>query len=220
MLAQGLRLTGESKDFFVRGRLELLRQLLPTDASPRRILDFGCGTGSTTRALAELFPDAHVTGVDTAERALDYASEVNGGPRVDFRPVSQLEGRPTYDLCYTNGVFHHIPPASRPRALAAIRDALQPEGTFALFENNPWNPGTRMVMARIPFDRDAQTISPRATLRLLRAHALPPIGPPRYLFFFPRVLAALRRLEAHLRHVPLGGQYVVMAAPAPAAAGR
>ena len=40
--------------------------------------------------------------------------------------------------------------------------ALLTGGVLALFENNPWNPGTRLVMKRIPFDRNAQTISPRA----------------------------------------------------------
>jgi hypothetical protein len=45
-------------------------------------------------------------------------------------------------------------------------------GMLALFENNPWNPGARMVMARIPFDRDAVTLSPIEARRMLRIKRL------------------------------------------------
>ena len=60
------------------------------------------------------------------------------------------------DLAYSNGTFHHIPPAKRMDALGFIFQRLKPGGIFALWENNPWNPGTRWVIeSRIPFDRDA-----------------------------------------------------------------
>jgi len=52
--------------------------------------------------------------------------------------------------------------------LKNILGALKPGGLFAFWENNPWNPGTRIVMSRIPFDRDAEIISPPAAKRLLR----------------------------------------------------
>lgn len=215
MLDQGLRLTGEDKSYFIRGRLALLRSLLSPDASPRRVLDFGCGTGDTTAALAAEFTDARVTGVDTAERALEHAARTHAGPRVDFRTVPELAADPVFDLCYVNGVFHHIPPELRPGALGRIRSALAPDGRFVMFENNPWNPGTRMVMRRIPFDRDAETISPPAAVALLRANGFAPVGPARHVFFFPAPLRYLRPLEPYLRWLPLGGQYAVIASTRP-----
>lgn len=214
MLEQGLRLTGEDKGYFVRGRLRLLQEVLPRGSFPGRILDFGCGTGDTTAALAAYFPGATVTGVDTAERAVAHARERHAGARVGFRAVSELEPAGDFDLCYVNGVFHHIPSDQRPRALRLIHAALRPEGLFAMFENNPWNPGTRLVMSRIPFDRDAETISPRAAVALLRSNRFVADGPPLHLFFFPAPLSALRGLERHMRRVPLGGQYLVVARPA------
>jgi len=218
LLERGLRLTGEGKEYFMRGRLRLLDELLPLDFAPRQILDFGCGIGDTTAALAARFPEAAVTGVDTATRAVEYARERHGGERVRFRALSELDRRGAYDLCYVNGVFHHIPPGQRSEALAMVRDALGPDALFALFENNPWNPGTRLVMARIPFDRDAQTIDPRAAVVLLRRNGFAPLGRPRHLFFFPAPLAALRGMERYLRGLPLGGQYLVVARPVRAAA--
>src|SRR5437870_1900508 len=56
----------------------------------------------------------------------------------------------SFDLCYCNGVFHHIPPHERLGAARLIFRSLARGGHFALFENNPLNPGTRMVMRRIP----------------------------------------------------------------------
>jgi hypothetical protein len=48
-----------------------------------------------------------------------------------------------------------------------------PEALSAL-ENNPWNPGTRYVMSRIPFDRDAIPLTPSAARHLLKRAALRP----------------------------------------------
>lgn len=211
MLDRGLRLTGEAKDYFVQGRLGLLRDVLPKGFSPRRILDFGCGTGGTTAALAAEFTDARVTGVDTAMRAIAHAQKGHGGGRVEFYTVGDLVAEAEYDLCYVNGVLHHIPPDRRPDALSYIHAALVPGGLFSMFENNPWNPGTRLVMSRIPFDRDAQTLSPPAAGRLLRRNGFVQEGSGRHLFFFPASLRALRGLEPYMRWLPFGGQYLILA---------
>src|ERR1043165_3324565 len=48
-LKRGLALSGESKGFFIEGRLRFLRQCLVGlgVALPEKVLDFGCGTGDT-----------------------------------------------------------------------------------------------------------------------------------------------------------------------------
>jgi SAM-dependent methyltransferase len=126
------------------------------------------------------------------------------------RSTLVVEPRGEIDLAFCNGVFHHIPPAERAAAVAYLRAALRPGGVFALWENNPWNPGTRMVMRRIPFDRDAQTLSAPAARRLLRAGGFE-IERTDFLFVFPRALRMLRPLERRLASAPLGAQYVVIA---------
>lgn len=216
-LNQGLRLSGEDKGYFLRGRLADLRARLPADFSPRAILDFGCGLGETSALFAELFPGAAVHGVDTAESAIAYAREHFGSPRVSFGALSSIGEAPRFDLAYCNGVFHHIAPAERAGAAAMVARALQPDGRFALFENNPFNPGTRLVMSRIPFDRDAVLLTPGEARRLLEGAGLRSPSPARFLFYFPRPLAALRFLEPALVRLPLGGQYWVMGERGPGA---
>lgn len=212
MLNQGIRLSGESMSFFMEGRLRLLQKRTWGRGSITRVLDFGCGLGYASKRLREMFPAAEITGTDTSRKALEAAREKNGGPGIRFVLVDDLENSAgNFDLCHINGVFHHILPAERPEALRIIHRALRPGGTLALFENNPWNFGARMVMARIPFDRDAQMLSPlltaaslrQAGFRILRTDSL---------FFFPRFLKGLRFSEPFLGWTRLGAQYVVLAA--------
>jgi hypothetical protein len=87
---------------------------------------------------------------------------------------------------------------------------IKPGGGFALWENNPWNPGTRWVMSRIPFDRDAVCLNQTETRKRL-AEAGMTIRMTENHFYFPRILASLRRWEPALRRLPFGAQYVVMA---------
>jgi SAM-dependent methyltransferase len=211
MLARGLALSGESRDFFARGRLDELGRRLPAGARPRRILDFGCGTGDTARLLAERFADASVVGVDAAGAALAAARERFGGPGLAFAAPDEPASRGPFDLAYVNGVFHHVPVAARAAATADLRDRLAPGGLLALFDNNPWNPGARWVMRRIPFDRDAVMLSAREARRCLRDAGLEPLGRTTTLFYFPRALRFLRGLERRLSKLPFGAQYLVLA---------
>jgi SAM-dependent methyltransferase len=112
-------------------------------------------------------------------------------------------------LVFCNGVFHHIPPGERPAAIDFIAKALRSKGLFAFWENNPWNPGTRYVMSRIPFDRDAITLSPPEARRLLRAGGFEILRTD-FQFVFPRVLGWFRRFETALSPVPIGAQYQVL----------
>jgi len=48
MLQRDLQLSGENQDLFIAGRVRHLARSLPPGFRPRRVLDFGCGTGNTT----------------------------------------------------------------------------------------------------------------------------------------------------------------------------
>jgi len=212
MLDQGIGLSGEDQHFFIAGRVRHLVKRLGTEFRPRRILDYGCHNGHTAPYLEQAFPGAEVVGVDTAGSAVAWARSRYGSERIRFHALHEMPALGPFDLCYTNGVFHHIPPAARPEALRGIYDALAPAGVLALFENNPWNPGTRLVMSRIPFDRDAVTLAPPEARRLAREAGFDLRGPTRSLFYFPRVLGFLRFTEGWLEGAPLGAQYCVLAA--------
>lgn len=214
-VARGLSLAGEDREHFARRRVEFLsralRDLPGEPCAPGAILDFGCGLGGTARLLEAAFPGAQVLGVDPSPEMVVRAREKCQGPRSRFEV---LEGHGTWsaelDLIYMANVLHHVFPGDRDALLVSLARALRPGGSLAIFENNPWNPGARAVMARVPFDRDAIPLSVLEVRRRVRQAGLE-IVRVRSLFYFPRVLAWLRALEPALGRAPLGAQHFVLA---------
>lgn len=210
-LDQGIAVSGEGQDYFARQRVAWLRRrLLEVGVRARRLLDFGCGTGAATPHFLEQLEPVQVCGVDISERSIAQARRTYPDSRVTFSRLADLPPSGQFDLAFCNGVFHHIPPAERPAALRYVWAALRPDGLFAFCENNPWNPGTHLVMSRIPFDRDAIKISIPESRRLLQACGFSVLSVDT-LFYFPRALACLRGLEPALARWPLGAQYMVLA---------
>lgn len=213
-LASGLSLSGEDKSYYARGRVDWLKRRLGElglPAAPPRVLDFGCGDGFATPLLREILGAGSVLGVDVSAGLLEIANQRYRSGGIEFGLLdASWSADGSYDLAYTNGVFHHIPPAERSEAFARVRMALRPGGVFAFWENNPWNPGTRLVMRRIEFDRDAITISPPEGRRLLQAAGFRVLATDSR-FYFPRPLAFLRGLEPALSKLPFGGQYLIVA---------
>jgi SAM-dependent methyltransferase len=136
--------------------------------------------------------------------------ESGGEGNVRFGTVTEVIPNGQYDLAFCNGVFHHIPVVERRAAAEYVYRSLRPGGVFAFCENNPWNPGTRLVMRRIEFDREAVMLSAGEARRLLISVGFEAVWTD-FLFFFPRFLAAFRGLEPRLRRVPLGAQYMCVA---------
>jgi len=209
-LNEGLSLSGESKEYFAEARVRWLAgRLDERGVAPQHVLDFGCGTGDTCPALRSRLNARQVTGVDQSLESIVAARRTHTDSRLHFEELNALQPAGQFQLAYCNGVFHHIERDRRADALSYVRRSLSDGGYFAFWENNPWNPATRLVMRRIPFDRDAQLLSPPAA-RTLLANAGFEILSTDFLFLFPRVLAALRPLEAKLTRVPAGAQYMVL----------
>jgi SAM-dependent methyltransferase len=209
-LNEALSITGEDKHYFAGGRIRWLAECLKQlGEKPSRILDYGCGTGDTSKLLQAAFEAESVVGVDVSPRSLELATSRNGTPACRFMSFEDFASQPPVDLAYCNGVFHHIPLGERGTAVQYIYRRLRPRGLFAFWENNPWSPGTRYVMSQCVFDRDAVTIPPPEAKALLQEQGFAIVRTD-YRFFFPRFLGALRFLEEKLSRVPLGAQYQVL----------
>jgi SAM-dependent methyltransferase len=220
-LNQGLSATGEGKGYFAQGRIHWLGKCLSDlDEHPYQVMDYGCGDGSTSECLLAMNQESSVIGVDTSEKSLELANRKYASERASFSSIARYQPRGELDLVYCSGVFHHIPVAERAAALDYIWRCLRPGGIFSLWENNPWNPGTRYVMWRIPFDRDAITITPPESASLLQTAGFEILRQDS-LFYFPKQLKYLRWIERYLSGLPFGGQYHVLCRkPATAARAR
>lgn len=209
-LNQGLSLSGEDKNYFARRRLSWLAGCVERlGEHPRSVLDYGCGTGSATPFLFRELRAGSLVGVDPSESSLRVAREQYHASPSRYLTLAEYEPRGEIDLAYSNGIFHHIPPPGRPEAIDYVRRSLRPGGLFAFWENNAWNPGTRLVMSRVPFDRDAIPVSPLEARSLLQGGGFEVIRID-FLFLFPRILRWFRPLEAPLSRLPMGAQYQIL----------
>lgn len=209
-LAHGLAVSGEDKNYFARGRIvwlaNYLRQL---EEKPQHVMDFGCGVGSATAFILDLLAAKSILGVDISVKSLEIARRNSNSDRAQFLLFSQYQPKEEMDLAFCNGVFHHIPLEERSSKVNYIYRSLRPGGLLSFWENNPWNPGTRYVMSRIPFDRDAITLAPPEARRTLQAGGFEVLRTD-FLFIFPRMLSWFRGVEPFLSRVPVGAQYQVL----------
>jgi SAM-dependent methyltransferase len=209
-LAVALAISGETKEYFASGRVRFLRDCLrELPAGPvRSVLDFGCGVGADIPVLRTELAAERIIGIDVSADCLDVARR-RCPPPAEFVLSQDYTPGGDIDLAFCNGVFHHIAPGARAKAMELIVRALRPGGIFSFWENNPWNPGARYSMARCEFDRDAIVMSPREAVTMIRAAGLRVLGV-RFLFVFPRLLRALRWSERYLTRLPVGAQYQVL----------
>ena len=210
-LSRGCAIFGDGKEYLAEARIRWLKRRMNERAwVPKTILDYGCGTGGAIPHLLNVMAPERVIGVDVSARSLDVARRMHVDPRVSFSLLDGAQSRGGVDLVFCNGVFHHIHPSKRAGAVRYCVDVLKPGGFFAFCENNPWNPGTQLGMALIPFDRDAIKISQPEGRRLLRSAGFV-IDTTDNLFFFPRILRFLRVLEPRMAWIPMGAQYMILA---------
>lgn len=102
--------TGEIE---IRSVMEQLAQI-PVRRLDGRALDFGCGVGRLSQALAGYFQE--VWGVDISCRMIELAEKYNLHPDrcrflVNDQPDLRLFPDDYFDFIYSNIVFQHIPPA-------------------------------------------------------------------------------------------------------------
>jgi SAM-dependent methyltransferase len=150
-----------------------------------------------------------ICGVDESSRTIEHARRTHVGEGMSFAVTNGYRADSPFDVAYTNGVFHHIPPKERPATISFLHGVLRPGGVLSFWENNPWSLGARYVMSKIPFDRDAIMVSAAEARRLLRAAGFQILRTD-YRFIFPAALRSLRPVEDLVRALPLGAQYQVL----------
>jgi SAM-dependent methyltransferase len=111
----------------------LLRRYLPGS----RALDFGCGTGRSTRFLKNRGLQAE--GIDISEAMLTQACLLD--PQGSYRLVAcdrppELP-RQAYDLVLAAFTFDNIPTAIKADLLRSLRETIRPEGRIVLIVSTP-----------------------------------------------------------------------------------
>lgn len=101
----------------------------------KRILDFGCGSGSGTLVLARMFPDSQIVGVDIDEGSLSIArlrSKHYNFDNVTFLLSPSSNELPfwlgNFDYVNLGGVYEHFLPDERKVLLLKIWSHIKPGG--------------------------------------------------------------------------------------------
>ena len=211
--AASIRLSGETPQFFANYKIaDVAAVLARRGETPRRILDFGAGVGNSLGPMRKAFPESEIVLLDPSSQSLDIAeTRFPGQARFqafDGEAIPYADNQ--FDLIFTACVFHHIPEDLHVGLLAEIGRVLKPDGSFFLFEHNPWNPLTQHAVKNCVFDENAVLISAPEMNRRMAAAGLSRTATT-YRIFFPHLLARLRPLERYLSGMPMGAQYFVHA---------
>ena len=176
-----------------------------------RLLDFGCGTGEFLQALRQRGFSGQVEGCDASEGMLREAAKRWQcgvvpqlhvvGLKEDLRFASE-----TYDVIVACCVFHHVSPSRRQRIFDQFVRILRPGGRVVVFEHNPRNPLTRIMVKRTEIDRHATLMTATETRGAMSSAGLTNMRLA-YMMFFPPRFGWLRYAERFLWRIPLGGQY-------------
>ena len=211
LVRDSIRFSGQERAFFLEAKalrlLDVARRRLG-DPGRVRALDVGCGDGVFDAYLTEL---GELEGVDASEAMVELARTTNPRARYQVADAAELpfpEG--SFDLAFAVCVLHHVPPEERDGLAAELRRVTRVGGLVVVFEHNPWNPLTRLVVTRCAFDEHSMLLGHRKASRRLAAAGLRPVEHG-YLLFFPWRGRITKRLEATLAPVPLGAQYYVAA---------
>ena len=203
------------EEFFATGGEEIEEVMgnlrsLGLEPKPGRALDFGCGPGRLTQALADRFDEAW--GVDIAPSMIELANRYNRHPGrcrffVNDSPDLSLFEDGSFDFIYSNITLQHIEPRYQEPYLTELLRVLAPGGLFVFQlpsrERIPQSDGPIAASdTSIPVS-DAQTSASRSRLKERLKSRTP--GPLLTLYRQGRaVMARLRRGSMKfIRHRPL-----------------
>jgi trans-aconitate 2-methyltransferase len=98
---------------------------------PKRVVDLGCGPGTTTAQLLERWPEAQILGVDSSAEMISHARAVEVPGRLEFQMGDLREWEPAgpVDVLLCCATFQWVPDhaALFPRLIGS----LSPTGVFA-----------------------------------------------------------------------------------------
>ena len=196
-----------NNDYLNKYKVQIASELAPESS---KILDYGCGIGLSIPYFRSFFPDAKLTAYDPSEKSLSVVHRCDSSVRIVSKKEDLDYG--SFDLIFLACVLHHIEPSELAENLRFTMSLLKIDGSIILFEHNPLNPLTQLVVANSPIDKDANLIRKSTLVKLLRS-----IEPDlkilsRYTVFFPSFLKFLRPFEIrYLGGCPIGAQFFVKA---------
>lgn len=131
-------------------------------ASPKRAIDLGCGPGNSTAVLAERYPDANISGIDSSEDMIRKAKETLPGLSFGIADLETFTPDEPVDLLFSNAVFQWLPGKTRVQTITRLVENLAPGGVLAFQVPNNLSEPSHVAMrdtAHAPDTPWAETLS-------------------------------------------------------------
>lgn len=206
---EAVAFSGAEQEFYLRVKARRIIQLARDRLGPNpSTLDVGCGIGLMHGMLQDLSP--RLFGIDVAPRTLAQASKKNPGDFVRYGGSQLPFAEGSFDLVFAVCVMHHVAPTKWHGFAEELSRVTRAGGLVVVFEHNPLNPLTRLVVSRCALDEHSVLLGRGRVRRLFEDCGLGDIEQ-RHILFFPWEGALWRRLEGSLGWLPLGAQYYVAA---------
>jgi SAM-dependent methyltransferase len=195
--------------FFHWRKWDLLSKLLTArfgDIKKLRWLDIGCGKGELLRFGKDSLGEAH--GCDPSREMLAETGDLN----VVWQPgIAELPFESnSFDVVTAACVYHHMDDDSQTKLTADAFRLMRKGAIFVIFEHNPWNPATRLIVSRTPVDANAVLLTAPKTRGLMRRVGMTSVDTNFYLFFPEPIYKKIGAVERMLGWLPGGGQYAVI----------
>ena len=145
--------------------------------APEAVVDLGCGDGSATATLAQRWPDARVSGVDSSPAMLAAAAALAVPGRLEFAAADVRDWRPAgpVDVLVSNAVLHWVP--GHPELLGRWAGDLAPGGWLAVqVPGNQSAPTHALLADLVAAPRWAARLAPGEDTALDRDAVLDPVG--------------------------------------------
>lgn len=208
VVQNSIAFSGLKHDFFLEAKIVQLAALFARHFGECRpsLLDLGCGVGRMHPLLKPLVTD--LAGSDVSRESLERARLDN--PFADYR--EDEGGRlpweaDAFDATLAVCVLHHVDPAWREAFITEMKRVTRPGGLVIVIEHNPFNPLTRLAVARCPFDADAVLLKNGEARDRLANAGLRHVEA-RHFLIAPTLAPWAQAIERKLERLPLGAQYI------------
>ena len=208
---RAIAFAGQDVEFFAERKAELLaraaRRLLG-DPAELSVLDVGCGIGLVDGYLTPRFRS--VAGTDVSAAELEVAQATHS--QVSYT-LSEPQRVPyesdTFDVVFAACVLHHLNEGAHDGFVAELARVVRPGGLAVVFEHNPLNPLTRLVVSRVAFDTGVRLLRSSTVAALFESAGFEQVRSV-YTTFLPLRGRLAQRIEVRLAPLPIGAQYAVL----------
>lgn len=206
LVNESIVIPNNEADYFAAYRIKYLRRTLGMNFAGK-VLDYGCGVGIMSYYVRQIFNQAELHGFDISEESIKNIPEAI---RRNDKFVTDLDSLDEdYDAVILCNVMHHVDLGERQEVVDNVVKRLKKGGKLFIFEHNPANPLTQMVVDRCVFDKEAILLQPKECMDYIKKSNFSN-WQKKYILFFPQQFSRMNIFDRYLAWFPLGAQYLVI----------